>query len=410
MGARILLGGFILLVGNGSPASGQAIAPTRATIACGGVEIQTLTPQAAFPELEFGAQVFLTGNQLLVTAPEWSETQLGAIQVFDRTPDGFVFRKRLAPLSPSPDDPYFARDVAVTGDLLFATGFDGTDTLVHVFERDLGGPGEWGLSTVVPGFGWIDADGDVLAVGEYSSIVLRERHCGGPNAWGVTATFAPSPPTPLYFVGSEVAIDGATVAAAATPDFFHTLTWNCLTYERDLGGPGTWGNAAVLGGPFGAYSPSFQVSVELEGDLLLWGTTQATWLHARDAGGSSAWGLVQTLLTCPDPGCRESFEPWGRRLRGGRAVLAGTVYDSFSELERRLTVYQVGRDSAGLPRLARTHVVHAGLPAGSSYAWGRGLDLAGRLVVVGDPVASAVHVYRLDTPCPAQAAPGAVPR
>lgn len=403
----------LLLVVLGAPAVAQTVAPTRQGTACGGDRIQTLSPQPSHPELAFGAQVFLSGDQLLVAAPEWSGSLPGAVQVFDRTPGGFVFRKRLAPLAPSPDDPFFAQDVAVAGDRLFATGFDGVDFGVWVFERDLGGPGEWGLSTVIPAFGSIDADGDVLAVGDFASlsgsITLRERDAGGPNAWGVTATFAPLPTPPLYFAGTEVRIDGEVVAAAATPDLIHSLTWNCLTYERDLGGPGAWGTAALLGGPFGATTALYRVSVELEGDLLLWGTSEATWLHARDAGGPSAWGLVQTLSTCLDAGCAESLDPTGRRLRGGRAAVAGTAYDQSSVLGRRLLVYAVGADSAGLSRLVLTHVVDGG-PAGASFGWGAGLDLAGRLAVVGDPDENEVHVFRLDDPCPAVRAPGAVRR
>ena len=415
MDARKALLGLALVALADALAAQGTVAPVRRGVLCGGERIQTLQPQPAYPELGFGDGVFLTGDKLLVAAPEGSPGSAGAIQVFDRTLGGFVFRKRLAPLapSPSPGGAVFAQNVAVTGDLLFAGGFDDTGLFVYVFERDLGGPGEWGLSTFfpVPDLVSIDADGDVLAIGGIASIEMRERDAGGPDAWGVTATFAPPAGAPLFLAGLDVEVHGTTVASPATDDFAHTSSWNCLTYERDLGGPGQWGNSALLGDPFGVYGSIGSVSVELEGDLLLWGTSVATWLHARDVGGPSAWGMVQELPACLDPGCTLILSPQGRLLRDGRAAIAAEFYDDLPGEDLRLVVYDIDA-TAGLPRLAPTHEVDVGPSTASSSFWGRSIDLAGRLAVVGDPGfgGSGVQVFRLERPCPAPRAPAAVPR
>lgn len=413
---RSLLGGLLLLPSLVSNLAAQEIRSTMGAPPYAGREIQLVTPGPGLPsgvEAYFGAEVALTGEQLLVAAPTYSETAPGAIQVFDRSPTGFVFREQIE--AREPDDALFASAMVLDRDLLYVRGTDSGAPAILVFQRDLGGPGEWGQVAVIPlsvETRAFDVEGDTLLVGNghcctsANAITVRERNAGGPEAWGVTAVLtAPSTPFgPMYWFGEQVAVDGDVVIGIGSTSISHAYTWFYFVYERDVGASGAWGATAAFPSPYFGIVAGLELANDLLVTTVIFGETT---VHERNQGGPSAWGHVQTLPACQDPSCSTYFEPYGSRMRAGLVAIAGREYYFCSDdgatcyLRDLAMVYEVVR-SSGESQLVQRLVVET-----FSNDFGRSVDLLDdRLVVASD---LGVHVFEMRA-SPVRGAPERLPR
>lgn len=275
----------------------------------------------------FGRFVALDGDTAVVGVSS------DIVYVFERNlggADGWGLVEEVQPDDNGNFDDGFGRS-ALVGDLL-AVGapihnHDGGPTTgtgaVYLFGRDAGGADSWGQvaelfgddSIVLDRFGWavaLSADGDRLVVGapfdnhsnrmDAGSVYVFERDAGGPGAWGQVAHLKAAVPIADELVGRAVAIDGDRVIAGG-----HDLGVSpgaAYIFERDLGGPGAWGQAARLV-PGDGFGGRFGTSVGLVGDLAAVGATLddeaatdagAVYLFARDQGGPGAWGEVDKLI------------------------------------------------------------------------------------------------------------------
>jgi hypothetical protein len=127
--------------------------------------------------------------------------------------------------------------VLVIGDPMFDTTFPDAGT-AYVFEENTGGPGNWGLveqlfgsgSGTKDGFGVaVDLAGTTLVVGarrdevpgigplvpDTGSAYVFERNAGGPDNWGQVAAFAGSDSQPTDEFGQSVSIAGNLIAIGA---------------------------------------------------------------------------------------------------------------------------------------------------------------------------------------------------
>jgi hypothetical protein len=108
---------------------------------------------------------------------------------------------------------FYGRTIALSEDVLAATStLSPTGSAVTVHERDFGGPGNWGLAkTLIPtggagtSFGAaVGVSGDTIVVGSPSeqllgaykgAVYVFERDRGGPGNWGLTQKiFGPNDP------------------------------------------------------------------------------------------------------------------------------------------------------------------------------------------------------------------------
>jgi len=235
-------------------------------------EVRKVVPSDAQKSLHFGYDLDLDGNTLAVGAPtDWNATLLGAVYLFERDLGGTGNWGQMTKLQPPDvvDDDAFGRSLALSGDTLVvgawaAPGAAPSAGAAYVFERDLGGPDSWGQVTKL------------------------------------------SLPVTNLLLGYDVAVSGDTLALGAVGDASNGfLAGAAYVFERDLGGPGSWGLAAKRLASDGFQGDYFGSSVDLFEDTLVVGAvfadhdddddSGAAYVFERDHGGPGAWGEVRKL-------------------------------------------------------------------------------------------------------------------
>ena len=178
----------------------------------------------------------------------------GSVYIFERNSnsnDTWIEVKKLAASDREAED-YFGSRIAIDGDTLLVRASD--DKLrthsTYVFERDAGGPNNWGKvtrlfetvdmaiskDTIVTGSG-----GDDGNVSNSGSASIYERNFGGLNNWGlVTKIFASDGATGDKF-GNSVAIENNTIVVGANGDDDNgSSSGSAYIYERDVNNANGW--------------------------------------------------------------------------------------------------------------------------------------------------------------------------
>ncbi|MCZ6835618.1 MAG: hypothetical protein O7G85_07575, partial [Planctomycetota bacterium] len=238
-------------------------------------------------------------------------------------------------------DDEFGGAVAIEGDLAFigSRAHDhGSENsgAVYVYQRDVGGPSNWGFvaeirafdSNIQDLFGFIlDVDGDTLVVGSkdtedqfgftsFGTAYVFQRNHGGADQWGFVKKLSASDRyLGQNFASGGVSISGDTIAIGSRSDVLtcEGAGTNCgsvYLFERNAGGPDQWEETNKIissdvrdGDVFG--------TVALSGDILLIGAVGvdhaicvsdpsplgdciagAAYLFRRNAGGQDNWGEV----------------------------------------------------------------------------------------------------------------------
>ena len=238
----------------------------------------------------------------------------------------------------------FGYTVASDGDLLAVTArHAGGEGAVYIFERDAQAPSGWAqihkiepwVSETTSYFGLsLALQGETLVVGDPLSPRINgfwqgrayvfERNEGGPDNWGLVWQFADADDGDLRRFGQAVAIDGDVVAVSAVG---HDGERGAVyLYNRASG----WSRTHEILAPDVQENDWFGSAVDLEGDTLLVGAqhadadpanpdTGAAYVFRRDEGGPGQWGLAATLL--PDPLQFDSFFGVAVDLEGDIAVV-----------------------------------------------------------------------------------------
>lgn len=206
------------------------------------VEVAKLTAFDGEALDAFGGSVDIDGDYLVVSATGDDDlgTAAGAVYLFDRNSGGIdnwgLVTKLLASDGQYQDG--FGGGLSIDGETL-AIGASGDDDpednrgAAYVFERDAGGPDNWGQVaklTAIDGDRWdhfgisVALDGDSLAVGSYldddqgrksGSAYVYGRDEGGLDAWGKVAKLIPSDGAELDLFGVALTLDGGTLAIGA---------------------------------------------------------------------------------------------------------------------------------------------------------------------------------------------------
>lgn len=286
-------------------------------------------------------------------------TDAGAVYVFKRDPDQSGKWVEVARLSASDaqSGDLFGNSVAISGDTIVvgAVNEDGDGDpwsdagAAYVFERDLGGPGNWGQSAKLtagdaqPGYrfgGAVAIEGDTIVAGATGAEAIPgnpfpisgaayvfERDLGGPGSWGEAARLIASDAQDGDGLGASVDISGDTIVAGAwlkdavTENFWLTSGQQspkdvpggfgnqgaAYVFERDLGGPEIWGEASKLVSFDAQDMDIFGVSVTIDGDTIVVGSDSedggpgnpmpdsgAAYVFERDEMGS--WSVVTKLV------------------------------------------------------------------------------------------------------------------
>jgi len=148
------------------------------------------------------------------------------------------------------------------------------------------------------------AEGDLLVVGHPAAsegfsgagaVSIHERDLGGPGAWGLRVRLTSPAPAAGAGFGSSLALAGGQLFVASSPTAGAGAgTW---VYRRGLGGPDAWGlvkQVRAQGGALAADDVSLLVGVP--GDSTAAPGAGAVYVHRRGAGGAENWGLVRQML------------------------------------------------------------------------------------------------------------------
>jgi hypothetical protein len=177
--------------------------------------------------------------------------------------------------------------------------------------------------------------GDGLAVSGGGAVYIFERHEGGPDAWGLVATLTASDAGQDDRFGDAIDLVGSTLVVGAhqwdAPGLTNSGT--AYVFERNLGGPGNWGEAAKLV-PFDAGSYNFfGDSVSTTGNVVVGGapwdsdggqSSGSAYVFERNAGGPGAWGWVKKLTASDAQG----DDRFGSAVAAqGNTIVVGAYYE-----------------------------------------------------------------------------------
>jgi hypothetical protein len=237
--------------------------------------------------------------------------QVGAVILFERDLGGTNAWGQHTRIEATVASDQLGRSSVLKGDTLVV----GARGHAIVYERDLGGPDNWGrVVTLDPDLAAssfavsLALDGDTLVVGDdelnvgagEGAAYVYERDAGGPGNWGEVALLVASNGTALDHFGRSVTIDADTLVVGASNAF--NQQGRAYVYERDAGGPGNWGEVADFVAPGASLQANFGVSVSLDGGTLVVGASRdnaagtvsgAAYVFERDLGGPGEWGFLK---------------------------------------------------------------------------------------------------------------------
>ena len=283
-------------------------------------QVATLNPTTPAAEDRFGSAVAVSGDTLAIGARGYGTT--GAVFIYERDAGGAGQWGQTVVVVPSDaaEEDRFGHAVDIEGDLLAVSAISDDDPnpsaaagvtsldssgSVYFFERDAGGPGQWGqVGKIVAGNGMIfdnfgydlALSGNLLAVGAWTEdelLVGHETTRVGVDA-GVAYVFERNAATGAWeeqaFVESQrdlvdgkasfdnyarrVALSGDTLIVGASEETANDADQGSVyVYERNIGGPNQWGTAAVLRAGEGRPFDRLGRSVAIDGDTIVAGAT-----------------------------------------------------------------------------------------------------------------------------------------
>jgi len=258
----------------------------------------------------------------------------GSAYIFARNTDGNNAWSQVAKLLASDGSAgdWFGWSVAISGNTVaIGAHFDDDNGIdsgsAYIFERNAGGSDNWGevtklksadgaegdkfafqvavsRDTVVAGAVW-DDDNDHNSGSAY----IFERNAGGSDNWGEVTKLIASDSAADDVFGNHVEISGDTLVVGANlNDALGKDSGAAYIFERNVGGPDNWGEAAKLTASDGDPDDWLGGWVDIDTDTVVVSTTfddisgkdsGSAYVYKRNAGGADNWGEV-TKLTASD--------------------------------------------------------------------------------------------------------------
>jgi hypothetical protein len=215
------------------------------------------------------------------------------------------------------------------------------------------------------------------------AVYVLERNLGGPGAWGERARLTPADIAPQAFFGlRRVALEGDIAVVRRNWDPL-TLDGSLYVFERDLGGPHAWGQRTKLDGGGATNSTLAGSAFALDGDRL------AVWLLGGTPGAS--FGRI-AIFERHLGGANQ----WGLRLRFAlpdAPVSSATWFTSLALDGDRLAVgtaapyervHLFERNLGGADAWGHAQTILAPSPVDTDFGWS--VALASELLFVGAPL------------------------
>jgi hypothetical protein len=175
---------------------------------------------------------------------------------------------------------------------------------------------------------------------------------GGPDNWGQVKILEASDPAADAFFGRSVGISGDTIVVGAKGDAAGgTDAGAAYVFERDSGGPGNWGQVAKLVAVDAAAGANFGNSSSIDGDLILVGAflddgaaidSGSAYIFERDLGGPDSWG--QRAKLAPSDGAFEDKAGLSVSIHGWTAVIGAGWHDAVADEAGAVYVFDRNRD------------------------------------------------------------------
>ncbi|QDG50588.1 hypothetical protein FIV42_07520 [Persicimonas caeni] len=386
----------------------------------GWTESEILAASDARAYQHFGHSVAADRNLAIVGAyyDDTNGTKAGAAYIFEQvrgSPDHWAEVKKLLPSDGAPKDA-FGLSVAIDGDVAvvgaYYVNYEGGDDrgAAYVFERNHGGPDNWGeVKKLLPSDGAPDdyfgtalaVSGDTIAVGarrrdgsdyDVGAVYMFQRDHGGVNNWGESAKLLVSEPQGSDGFGTAVSIDEDVLVVGASSVWADSSA--AYIFERD-GGSNQWVETKKLTYSGTNSYRSFGGSVSVSDDVVVVGANRAysggagaAVIYERNHGGVDNWGESRELI----PSDTTAGQSFGYSVSVSGDVVAvgavgdetygneaGAAYiferhqggaDQWGEVIKLLAAGGKERDWYGANVAANGNVVMVGASRGRPESWG----------------------------------------
>ena len=288
---------------------------------------------------------------------------------------------------------------------------------VYIFSRNNGGPGSWNFlkkltaSDAAAGdwFGTgVALDGEILVVGapgrdgvgvDSGAVYVFDRNLGGPDNWGERTIVTPTDSAVEHRFGGALTLSGGTLVAAAPwdddacPADPECQSGAAYVFYRDQGGPDNWGEAKKLVASDAEENDRFG-GPSLDEDVLIVGAawnddacpsdpecnSGSAYVFYRDQGGADNWGEV-TKLTASDGAAGDVFGRGGAVAVSGHTVVVGALFGDGNEIDSG-SAYVFERDLGGPDNWGEvTRLVASNGQAGDWF--GEGVAISDDAITIG---------------------------
>jgi hypothetical protein len=344
-------------------------------------EIKKLTASDGAAGDNFGQSVSISGDTVVVGArfdDVGANDNQGSAYIFERNQGGLDNWGMVVKLTSSDGEAgdhfgeavYFSGDTIAVGAPYEDSGVTYSQGAVYIFDRNQGGPNNWGEITKIlasDGFNEdyfgaaVSIDGDTLVVGAHrddiggqvdqGSAYIFERNQGGSDNWGEVTKLTTLDGLGNDLFGNSVSICNDTVAIGVHGDDIGTEMnqGSVCIFERNLGGPDNWGLVKKITASDGLTIDYFGSSVSIHNDTLVVGAwwddlEGSAYIFERDEGGIDNWGVVTKLSPIYD----DHLAHFGGSASINRdTIIIGASVDDIDENEDQGSVYIYYRNQGG---------------------------------------------------------------
>lgn len=378
-------------------------------------QIKEIASQQGNLDVGFAGSISLDGNTAVIGAPQDFENEnddgQGAAYIYGRNEGGennWGLIKRIKASDGAASD-LFGVSVAVSGERIVVGSF-GDDIgprmdqgSAYVFERNSGGPDNWGVvrKLVASDATASDRFGFAVALENKTALVGSPKigpGATGPDAvyvfvqtndsWIETANPLPANCTVEEYFGSAVAISGDTAIVGSTGDDVGVNANQGAAYIFERSGS-TWSLIRTIAAADGSANDFFGSKVAINGNTAIVGVYSdavgpnayqgSAYIFERNFGGTNNWGEVKKL-TASDATAEDWFG-WSVGISGD-TVIVGAFLKDIGPSNARGSAYVFERNSGGANNWGEVKKLTASDGAALDN-FGSSVAISGNTAVVG---------------------------
>ena len=312
-------------------------------------------------------------------------TRSGSVYIFERNSnnnDDWIEVKKLTANDREAED-YFGSGIAIDGDTLLVRALDDNFSIAstYVFERDAGGPNNWGKVTRIFDSGVMAISKDTIVMGSRldddnglnpGSVSIYERNFDGSNNWSYVTNIFASDGAPNKRFGQSAAIENNTIVVGALDSVY--------IYERDVNNADGWSEIKKL-------IEYRSENVAISGDTLAISAFESSaypqvFLFERNLNDIlNSWGQVAHLR--PDD-IHNTVSRFGRSIAiDGNWLVVGAPFDR-DKGRYSGSAYLFKRDQSNPARWSWEGKLNAIDGQGDDF-FGEDVAISGEVVVIGKP-------------------------